>query len=279
MEAQDVINNLNIIAEKMFKSVETQVFKTLDEIVLIGTDILQNEPLKNIFYDNNVNGLIIIANSLITFFLIYYVLSNLICMYNGNKVPNIASYIIRLIFISLLVNSSYFICEQILNIFEIFTNSIDIFASELVNQKITFENLKEVIVSINDFMNSDLLSLNGIIKGMISFGAVSVLINFAIRYVTVIFLIVISPFAFVSLASDISSEVFKTWIKLLSTNLFIQIIVKLLILIPIAYKDTNNTMYKIILVGTIYLIYKINNFTKEIFLKFSSDIKNYNLFN
>lgn len=279
MDAQDVINNLNIIAEKMFKSVETQVFKTLDEIVLIGTDILQNEPLKNIFYDNKVNGLIIIANSLITFFLIYYVLLNLICMYNGNKVPNIASYIIRLIFVSLLVNSSYFICEQILNIFEIFTNSIDIFASELVNQKITFENLKEVIVSINDFMNSDLLSLNGIIKGMISFGAVSVLINFAIRYVTVIFLIVISPFAFVSLASDISSEVFKTWIKLLSTNLFIQIIVKLLILIPIAYKDTNNTMYKIILVGTIYLIYKINNFTKEIFLKFSSDIKNYNLFN
>ena len=127
-------------------------------------------------------------------------------------------------------------------------------------------------------MNSDLLSLNGIIKGMISFGAVSVLINFSIRYVTVIFLIIISPFAFVSLASDLSIEIFKTWIKLMFTNLFIQIIVKLLILIPIAYKNTNNTMYKIILVGTIYLIYKINNFTKEILLKFTSEIKNYNIF-
>ena len=33
MEAVDVINNLNIIAEKLFKSVESQVYKTLDEIV------------------------------------------------------------------------------------------------------------------------------------------------------------------------------------------------------------------------------------------------------
>lgn len=278
MEAQDIINNLNIIAEKLFKSVETQVFKTLDDIVLIGTDILKTEPLKNIFFENKVNGLVIIANSLILFFLIYYVLSNLISMYNGSKIPNMYTFIIRIVFVALLVNSSYYICKQILNIFELFTNSIDIFAEDIVNQKVTFENLKEVIISINEFMNSDLLSLNGIIKGMISFGAVSVLINFSIRYVTVIFLIIISPFAFVSLASDLSSEIFKTWMKLISTNLLIQIIVKLLILIPLAYKNTNSTMYKIILVGTIYLIYKINNFTKEILLKFTSDIKNYNLF-
>lgn len=278
MNAEDIINNLNIIAEKMFKSVETQVFKTLDDIALIGTDILKTEPLKNIFFENETNGLIIIANSLIIFFIIHYVLSNLISMYNGSKIPNMYSFMIRIIFVILLVNSSYYICEQILNIFELFTNSIDIFSEDMVNQKISFENLKEVIVSINDFMSSDLLSLNGIIKGMISFGAVSVLINFSIRYVTVIFLIIISPFAFVSLASDLSNEIFKTWMKLISTNLFIQIIVKLLLLIPIAYKKTNSTMYKIILVGTIYLIYKVNNFAKEILVKFTSEVKNYNIF-
>lgn len=278
MDEQYIINNLNIIAEKLFQSVENQVFKVLDDIVLIGTDFLKVEPLKNIFFENKVNGLIIIANSLILFFLIYYVLLNLISMYNGNKIPNMYTFIIRIIFVTLLVNSSYYICKQILNIFELFTNSIDIFAKDIANQEISFQNLKEVIISINDFMNSDLLSLNGIIKGMISFGALSVLINFSIRYVTVIFLLIISPFAFVSLASDISSEVFKTWMKLLCTNLFIQIIVKLLILIPLVYKNTNSTMYKIILVGTIYLIYKVNNFTKEILFKFTSDFKNYNLF-
>lgn len=278
MDAQQFFNNINIIAEKIFKSVETQVFKTLDEIVLIGTDILKNEPLKNIFYDNSNNGIIIIANSLILFFIINYVLTNLISMYNGNKISNMYTFIIRIVFVVLLVNSSYYICEQILNLFELFTNSIDLFSSDIINKNVNFENLKEVIISINDFMNSDLLSLNGIIKGMISFGAVSVLINFSIRYVTVIFLILISPFAFVSLASDLSCDFFKVWMKLLVTNLFVQIIVKLLLLIPLSYQNTSHTMYKIILVGTIYLIYKINNFTKEILIKFSSEIKNYDMF-
>lgn len=278
MQAQDILNNLNIIAEKLFKSVETQVFKTLDDIVIIGTDILKTEPLKNIFFESKVNELIIIANSLILFFFIYYVLSNLIIMYNGNKVSNMYSFVIRIIFVTILVNSSYYICEQVLNILELFTNSIDIFAKDLAGQSVSFVNLKETIISINDFMKSDVLSLDGIIKGMISFGAISVLINFSIRYVTVIFLVIISPFALVSLASDLSVEFFKTWIKLFITNLLVQIVVKLFILIPLMYKHTNSVMYKIILVGTIYLIYKINNFSKEIFIKFSSQIKSFDIF-
>lgn len=278
MQAQDVLNNLNIIAEKLFKSVETQVFKSLDDIVLIGTDILKTEPLKNIFFQNKLNGLVIIANSLILFFFIYHVLSNLITMYNGNKVSNIYSFVIRIIFVTILVNSSYYICEQILNIVELFTNSIDIFAKDLAGQSVNFVNLREAIISINDFMKSDVLSLDGIIKGMISFGAISVLINFSIRYVTIIFLIIISPFALVSLASDLSIEFFRTWVKLFLNNLLVQIVVKLFILIPLMYKHTNNVMYKIILVGTIYLIYKINNFTKEIFMKFSSQIKTFDIF-
>ncbi len=278
MQAQDILNNLDIIAEKLFRSVETQVFKTLDDIVLIGTNILKVEPLKNVFYHDKINGLIMIANSLILFFIIYNILINLISMYNGNKICNMYSFIIRIVFVTIIVNSSYFICEQILNIVELFSNSIDIFSKQLAGQSVNFVNLKEAIISIEDFMKTDLISLDGIIKGMISFGAISVLINFSIRYVIIIFLIIISPFAFVSLASDLSIEFFYTWTKLFLTNLFVQIVVKLLILIPLMYKHTNNIMYKIILVGTIYIIYKINSFTKEIFMKFSSQIKRFDIF-
>ena len=138
MQAQDILNNLDIIAEKLFRSVETQVFKTLDDIVLIGTNILKVEPLKNVFYHDKINGLIMIANSII-------------------------------------VNSSYFICEQILNIVELFSNSIDIFSKQLAGQSVNFVNLKEAIISIEDFMKTDLISLDGIIKGMISFGAIFIL--------------------------------------------------------------------------------------------------------
>lgn len=278
MQAQDIINNFTVILEKLFKSVENQVFEVLDEIILIGPDILKSEPLKYIFFENKVNGLIIIANSFLLFFFIYYVLSNLISMYNGKNIPNMYSFIIRILLVAILVNCSYFICNQILEIFELFSESVEMFTKEICKQEINFVNLKEAIISLEDFMQSDVLSLDGIMKGVLSFGALSILIQFSIRYVTIIFLLMISPFAFVSLMSDLTQEFFKTWMKLFVTNLLVQVVVKLLILIPLLYKHTNHTMYKIILVGSIYLIYKTNQFVKELFAKFSSDVQSCDIF-
>lgn len=278
MQAQDIINNFTVILEKLFKSVENQVFEVLDEIILIGPDILKSEPLKYIFFENKVNGLIIIANSFLLFFFIYYVLSNLVSMYNGKNIPNMYSFIIRILLVAILVNCSYFICNQILEIFKLFSESVEMFTKEVCKQEINFVNLKEAIISLEDFMQSDVLSLDGIMKGVLSFGALSILIQFSIRYVTIIFLLMISPFAFVSLMSDLTQEFFKTWMKLFVTNLLVQVVVKLLILIPLLYKHTNHTMYKIILVGSIYLIYKTNQFVKELFAKFSSDVQSFDIF-
>ena len=127
-------------------------------------------------------------------------------------------------------------------------------------------------------LKSDILSLNGIIKGIISFGSISILINFSIRYVTVIFLITISPFAFVSLGSELTIGVFKVWFKTLFVTLMIQVVIKFIIFIPLLYKDINSMTYKIILVGSIYIVYKINGFTKELFSKISSDVNIPNIF-
>ena len=120
---------------------------------------------------------------------------------------------------------------------------------------------------------------NGIIKGIISFGSISILINFAIRYVTIIFLFIISPFAFICLSNELTIGIFRTWFKTLFVSLMTQIIVKFIIFIPLLYKDINSMTYKIILVGIIYIIYKINGFTKEIFMKISSNNQINNIFN
>ena len=53
------------------------------------------------------------------------------------------------------------------------------------------------------------------------------------------------------------------WGKLLFVNLIVQAFVKLFLLIPIVYKDKNSIMYKVILLGTMYILYKINNFVRE----------------
>lgn len=270
MQAQDIFNTINVIAEKLFKAVESQVYTTLDQIVMIGPEILKKEPLKRIFQMDQINGLMVIAQAFILFFIVYYAFSHIILLYQGGATKNIYAVTLRLITVSALVASSFFLCDQLLHIFSLFSEAIDVFATSLVGHSVSFEGLKEAIISMKDFMKNDVLSLDGIIKGMVSFGAVSVLIQFAIRYVTMIFLLCISPFAFVSLGSDITAGLFFSWGKQCIVNLSMQVIVKLLIMIPLLYKNTNSVVYKIILVGTIYLIYRIPTFAKEILQKISS---------
>lgn len=278
MEANDIITNLNYLLEKVFKSIEGEIFKTLDKLTIIGPEILKEEPLKNIVFENKVNGLVIIANTLILFFVIYYVFKQLIGIYNGNKIESIYVFIIRIIIVCIIVNFSYYICEEILNIFGILGESIDTYASDLINKKVTFENLKDSIINIENIINTDLVSLDGIIKGIISFGSVSILISFSVRYVTVIFLIIISPLAFVCLSSNLTSGIFNMWVKMLIVNLTVQIGIKLLIFIPLAYKNQNDIIYKIILVGTISLIYKFNIFIKELLARISNENNVKNIF-
>lgn len=278
MNVNDIINSLNLLSEKLFKSVEGEVYLVLDKIVNITPDILKTEPLKNIFFENRVNGMILIANALMMFYITYYMFTQLISLYNGNKAENIYIFIVKLIIIFILVNNSYFICDLILNITNEFTNSVQIFGEEISKEEITFTNLKEKILSIKDFMKNDFLSLDGLIKGVISFGAVTILINFSVRYVTVIFLIIIFPLVLTTLTSSITIGVFKSYFKLFIITLLTQVVVKLIILIPIMYKNVDSIMYKIILVGSIYIIYRLNAFVKDIFVKISEENRSINIF-
>lgn len=278
MNINDIINNLNVVSEKLFKSIEGEVYTTLDKILNISSNLLKDEPLNSIFKDNDINGFIMIANSIILFFICYYILSQLISVYNGNKAESIYIFVIKIIIVTVLINNSYFICDNILNINYEISSAIGDYAKDICKQDVNFSNLKEKIISIKDFMKNDFLSLDGLIKGVISFGIITVLINLSIRYVTVIFFVIISPLAIVTLISDISSGIFKTYIKLFVTTLITEWIIKIVILLPLVYKDVNSIMYKIILVGTIYIIYRINMFTKDLFAKVSTDGRNTNLF-
>lgn len=278
MNVNDILNSLNIISEKLFKSVEKEVYITLDKIIDIGPNILKIEPLKSVLFENKINGIIIIANSLMMFYITYYICSQIISLYNGNKAENIYIFIVKIIIISLIINNSYFIIELILDLFDKITYSINLYCSDVCGMDLTFNNLKEKILSIKDFMKNDFLTLDGLIKGVISFGAVTVLINFSIRYVTIIFLIIIFPLVITTLSSNITIGIFKSYFKILITSLTTQIIIKLILLIPLIYKDVNSIMFKVILVGSIYIIYKINMFIKDLLVKMSEESRNINIF-
>ena len=263
MEATIIINAINTVAEKIFKSVEGEVFKGLDDLLIIDETILEKDPLSTLFIKAETSGLILLISSFILFFFVYYVLSRVISMYNGEVSENIFKYILRIIVCVILSTSSIYILKEILMLNGIVTNIIAQIGKDLTGETICFENLREVITNLDKYMSSEALSIDGIIKGVISFGASTILISFAIRYVTLIFLIIVSPITIMFASSSATYGIFKSWSRLLIINLLVQNIVVIILMIPLSIKNSNNESFKIILVGSIYLLYRVNNFTKD----------------
>jgi len=272
MEVENILSTINIIAEKIFKSVEGEVFKGLDEFLIVNESILNREPLKTLFVKSDGEGLIVLAISFVIFFLVYYIIVRTITMYNGESTENVFKYMLRVVLCVICSASSLFVCEQILSINGLLTDVIASIGKDLTGEKICFESLREIAVNLDEFMSEEAISVDGIIKGVISFGATSILITFAIRYVTLIFLVLISPIAIMFAASSATYGIFKSWIKMLCSTLVVQDVVLVILMIPLSVKTIDNNLFRIILVGSIYLLYKINNFSKEFLGSISEQI-------
>lgn len=261
MSEQNILNSLNGVIEKFTLSFGEDFFKLLDKIVVITPNILKEEPLKYIFKSSE-NGIILIANSLILFYSCYYIFSIIISMYNGMTKENISHFILKLVVVVLIVNNSYYICNQILTFNELFNQSFSEFSNNIIGKEPNFSNLQKEVTNLEEILKNDNLTLEGIIKSLISFSSFSLIIVFSIRYVTIIFLIIISPITLMCMFSNVTRGITKTWGKVLFINLIIEIFIKLIILIPLAYKK-EDIIYKVILLGSIYVLLRINNFVKE----------------
>ena len=264
---QDVISNLNLLSEKIFQTIENSVYELLDKVIDIKPDILKSEPISTIFPNHEINGIMMIANSLLLFYLIQYILTQMICLYNGKQTENMYSFLLKIIIIGILINNSYSICELVLEFFDGISTGIDIFVSSVVKKGISFDVLKENILSIENMKKVDAISVEGFIKGIISLTTISVFIHFSIRYITVIFLLIMTPIALVCLCSNLTSGISKMWFKNLFINLMMQIFFKLILLIPIAYQDIQSPIYKVIIIGSLYLLYKMNSFVNQLLSK------------
>ncbi len=264
MVTENIINSINIVVEKIYKSVEGQVYELLDKIAIITPEILEKEPLSKIYGKDGNSIFIIICTALITFYCVCYMFSRLISMYNGKKAEGIYKFILKLIVAIVLMQSSLFIVETVLNINSIVTSAVNAAGKEITGEEISFESLKEKITDLDKYMKQDFISLDGMIKSFIAFGAVTLLINFSVRYVTIIFIIIIAPFGIVFIASHITVGISKAWIKLFITSIVTQIIVQIILIIPLSFKNINTVIFRIVLVGTIYLLYRLNNFVKDI---------------
>ena len=173
------------------------------------------------------------------------------------------------------MNSSLWICEEIIHIISIVTNLISYIGSQIFSKSISFSNLVENLNKIIYLSDSefDVFSFDGIIKSFVSVGFINLIFTYSLRYIMIQIFILISPFAFLSLILNSSEWFFKVWLKTFLSLLLTQILVSTIILLSFSINSSFSfTINKVLYIGIIFALNKSNSYMKELFGGISTTI-------
>lgn len=264
---QIIIDTINTILGNLFSSIDNNLYSILDDITFINSDILKDKNFENIFGTSTSNGILLIANSLLLGFLLYFAIKYLISHFTFSNVEQPHSFLIKLIICGICMNFSYFLLTYFLDIFSNITLAIRNLGETLFNKEICFS---ELILTINSNISVnttsvDVFSLDGLIKSILSFSLLNLVFSYSFRYILIKVFVLIAPFAILSNCLNSTSWFFKSWIKNLFSLLFIQIIVSIILLILFSMNfSSGNLAIKFIYVGGLFALIKANSFVLDL---------------
>ena len=79
---QIIIDTINTIFETLFSSIDNNLYAILDDITFINSDILQDKNFENLFGTSASNGILLIANSFLLAFILYYAIRYLLAHFS-----------------------------------------------------------------------------------------------------------------------------------------------------------------------------------------------------
>ncbi len=272
-----IINAINTIFQTIFSSIDNNLYSILDDITFINTNILDSSYFRNIFGTSTTNGILLIANSLILGFLLYYctklLLSNLLI----TQTERPTSFIFKLIIYGICMNSSIFICEQFIFFTSCLSASIQELGNNLFGTTLSFSNL---VYKLNTMIQIEensftIFSIDGLLKSVISISFLNLTFSYALRYIMIKVFVLISPFAFLSLSTSSTSSFFKAWIKCFISLMLVQILVALILLIIFSIDfSSSNIFSKFLICGAIFALLKANSYVREFMGGISTDLTN-----
>ena len=275
-------NSLNTIFSKIFSSLDNSFYSILDNLAFINTSILDNNVIKALLGTNIKTGILAICNSFILGFILYYSIRFLFSHLIYIKTESPREFIFKAIIFATLMNNSLWICEQIIFIIDFCTSFLISTAENLFQRTITFSEFLNVLNTTLFWVPAatDLFSFAGIVKSFSSIGLINLVFTFSLRYIMILVFILISPFAFLSLITNSSSWIFKTWIKSFISLLLYQLIIGLLLIISFTFTNiANSLLVSIFYVGIIQAFQKSRYFIREIFGGISLSSTSYSSFN
>lgn len=272
-----IISTITQIFKSLFTSIDDNIYSALDNISFIDTSIMHSPYLEKILGTNSSTSILLIANSLLIGFVIYFAIKLLLSNYSIGRPQNPYKFVIKIIIVGLFMNSSFFLCEQLININSILSSTIRSIGSQFLGVDICFSKLIEIlnsIVSIEEETQS-VFSIDGIIKTIVSVGFLNLIFIFSVRYILIKVFILLSPFAILCTSLDSTINFFKSWIKSFISLLFIELFSSLILIVMFSIQySPSDIVSKLLFVGSVFALMKVNSYVRDIIGGISLDIQN-----
>lgn len=264
--SQIILDTINKIFETLFSSIDNNLYTILDKITFINSDILNDKNFELIMGTSTSNGILLIANSFLLAFILYYAIRYLLSHFTYSQIESPSSFVIKIIICGICMNFSFFVMNMILDLNSNVSLAIQSLGKDLTGKQICFSELITIInsnISINT-SSMNIFSIDGLIKSTLTISLLNLVLSYSLRYIMLKVLILIAPFAILSLCLNSTSWFFKTWLRNLFALLFIQIIVSIILLILFSMNySSSNLVTKFIYIGGIYALIQANSFVRD----------------
>lgn len=276
-----IIQTINSIFQTLFSSLDNSIYSVLDDITFIDTNILHSSIFQRIFGNGNYSGILLIANSLLLGFSIYYAIRLLYSHYMNIQIERPYQFVFKLLIFGIAMNYSYFICEQIIQINSLVSDAIRSVGFNIYGHSISFAELitkinSTISVGQNDF---SIFSFDGMIKGFVSISLFSLVFSYSLRYIMIKVFIILTPFFILSLVNSSTSWLFKTWLRTFLSLLLQQSFISIILLIIFTFNFSSpDIINKLMCIGGIYALNKANEYIRSIVGGISTDVSsNFNI--
>ena len=270
-----IIQTINSIFQTLFSSIDNSVYQTLDELTFINPSILQDSLFEKIFGMNSSNGLLLIANSLLVGFALYYGIRLIYSYYMNLQIERPYQFVFKLLIFGIVMNCSYFFCEQLIELNSLISDAIRSIGSNIVGHDVSFS---ELINQLNDIITIgesefNIFSFDGLIKGFISFGLFQLIFSHALRFIMIKIFILLTPFAILTLINQSTSWFFKTWFRTLFSLLLQQSFISIILLIIFSFDfNAEDIFSKLVYIGGIYALMRANTYMRSLIGGISTDV-------
>jgi len=277
-----IVQTLNTLFQNLFSSIDNSLYFVLDDMVFIDSSVISDSYFEKLLGTSSSNGILLIVNSLLIGFLLYYCINLFVSNFTLTQVQRPYQFLFKFALIIIFINSSYFLCEKIISFNSILSLSIRNIGETIFNKNICFSSLITEINSILYIENPsfDIFSLDGIIKSLSSVSLFNLIFSYSLRYIMIKVFILLSPFAILSFLLPSTSWFFKTWLQGFLSLLFIQILISIILLIIFSLCLSENIFSKFMYVGSLYALLRANTYVKELIGGISTEVQsNFSNFN